>query len=60
MGLEMEEEDDERGVSWRCGGASPSDSPRSLSRSPMHRSGPPIPFIFLLGGLSFPFRVPAN
>jgi hypothetical protein len=46
MGLEMEEEDDERGVSWWCGGASPSDSPRSLSRSPMHRSGPPIPLIF--------------
>lgn len=44
-GLEIEEGEDERGVSW-CGVAVSSDSPRSLSKSPMHRSGPPIPLMF--------------
>ena len=48
--VEIEEGDDEREVSWWCGteeAAASSDSPRSLSRSPTHRSGPPIPLIFL-------------
>lgn len=45
MGLEIEEVEDERGVSWWCGVAVSSDSPRSLSKSPMHRSGPPIPLM---------------
>lgn len=45
---ELETDEDDGEGSCCCGGGEASDSPTSLSRSPMHRRGPPTPLIISL------------
>lgn len=58
LSVELEIGEDEEGSCCCCGGGGggggeASDSPTSLSRSPMHRRGPPTPLIIFRSSFDF-------